>query len=102
MTGLQHHDREMREVDERIARLSLLIGADLSRHDVVIEILAGRYSAPEGSKSHTNPVQELRALLIMKYRIEVSWIDEDGLEECARRLAELEGKLRERGLPPVD
>ena len=102
MSGLEHHDRELREVDERIARLSLLVGADLSRHDVVIEILAGRFAAPERSHLHTNPVQELRALLVMKYRIEVSWIDEDGLEECARRLAELEGRLRERGLPPVD
>jgi len=102
MSALEHHDREMREVDERIARLSLLIGADLSRHDVIGDILAGRFAAPGGSKSHTNPVQELRALLVMKYRIELSWIDEDGLEECARRLAELEGKLRDRGLPPVD
>lgn len=101
MSGLEHYDEEIEALDKRIGRLALLCGADLSRHEVVIGLIKGNTAVCE----HVQQVapgqrEELRALLMMKYRIEASCVDAIGAEQCARLIAEQDDKLRRHGFPP--
>lgn len=47
MSELQHYDREIYELDERIARLALIDGANLSRSAVVVGLIEGQFDACE-------------------------------------------------------
>lgn len=101
MSELEHYDREIYELDERIGRLALACGADLSKREVVIGLIKGQF---EGC-THTGALSkarqaELRALLMLKYKIEASCVDAMGVADCARVIAEQDGRLRQRGFPP--
>ncbi len=101
MSGLHNYDGEIHALEERIGRLALLCGADLSHPEIVIGLIKGNFDvcshreavAPE----HLN---ELRALLMMKYQIEVNCIDTIGAAECAQLIAEQDERLRRSGFPP--
>ncbi|MBK7665482.1 MAG: hypothetical protein IPJ21_18490 [Sterolibacteriaceae bacterium] len=67
MSELEHYDREIYELDQRIGRLALACGADLSRHEVVVGLIKGHFE----SCAHTDALSksrlaELRALLMLK------------------------------------
>jgi hypothetical protein len=101
MSELGHFDSEIYALDERIGRLALVCGADLSREDVVVGLIKGRFdvcahrdSIPAAARA------ELRHLLMMKYRIELSCIDSIGAGECARLIRDQDERLRRRGFPP--
>ena len=101
MSGLEHYDEEIEALDKRIGRLALLCGADLSRHEVVIGLIKGNMAVCEHAQQIApGHREELRALLMMKYRIEASCVDAIGAEQCARLIAEQDDKLRRHGFPP--
>ena len=101
MSGLQHYDEQIEELDRRIGRLALLCGADLSRRDVVVGLIRGQFEQCEHADALAAPHRaELRALLMLKYKIEVSCIGDLGAEHCAQLIAEQDEKLRRRGFPP--
>lgn len=101
MSGLQNYDSEIHALEQRIGRLALLCGADLSHPEVVIGLIKGNFSGclrrDTVAPQHRD---ELRALLMMKYKIEVSCIDAIGAAECAQLIAEQDERLRRRGFPP--
>lgn len=101
MSGLQHYDEQIEEIDRRIARLALLCGADLSRQEVVVDLIKGNAAGCDHAGS-VAPEQraELRALLMLKYKIEASCVDALGVERCAQLIAEQNDKLRRSGFPP--
>jgi hypothetical protein len=75
MSGLDHYDEELAALDKRIGRLALLCGADLSREEVLIHLIKGQFDAcPQPANVDKTHLQELQALLMMKYKIEVSCI----------------------------
>lgn len=101
MSELEHFDREIYALDERIARLSLICGVDLSRTETVAGLIKGHFE----TCAHANYVSahhrdELRALLMMKYKIESSCIDTLGVEDCVRLVSEQSDRLRRSGFPP--
>ncbi len=101
MSELGHFDREIYELDERIGRLALLCGADLSRPEVVLRLIKGQFedcSRPEALTPLRR--EELRGLLLLKYKIEASCLEAVGPVECARIIAEQEALLRQRSFPP--
>lgn len=100
MSGLDHYEEELTALDKRIARLALLCGADLTREDVLIHLIKGQFEAcPQSGAIDKSHLQELRALLMMKYNIEVSCIHSMGAEQCARLIAEHDDKLKRAGFP---
>lgn len=101
MSGLEHYDREIYELDERIGRLALLCGADLSRPDVVVALIKGRFEVCTRDEAVSKARRvELRALLMLKYKIEADCVDALGAAHCARLIAEQDARLRLRGFPP--
>ncbi len=101
MSELGHFDREIYELDERIGRLALLCGADLSRPEVVLRLVKGQFGDCTRPEALT-PLrrEELRGLLLLKYKLEASCADAIGSDECARLIAEQDAMLRERMFPP--
>jgi len=53
MSELEHYDREIYELDQRIGRLALICGADLSRSAVVAGLIKGQFDVcahrPDGA-----------------------------------------------------
>lgn len=95
------YDDELFALDQRIGQLALACRADLSRDEIVIALIKGRYEYCEAARDlDPRKREELRALLMMKYRIEASCVDSLGTDDCRRLLAEHEEKLRRRGFPP--
>ena len=101
MSGLQHYEGEIQAVDARIARLALLCGADISRIDIVSNLIKGNFAVcTHANSTALGTLQELRALLMMKYRIEASCVNAIGAGDCARLIAAQDEKLRHSGFPP--
>lgn len=101
MSNFGHFDEELQALDKRIGRLALLSGADLSQSEIVAQIIKGNFSACQnGSSTHETQLKELRALLMMKYHIEVSCIDSLGAAQCAKLIAEHDEQMRRSGFPP--
>jgi len=101
MSDLEHYDRELYEIDEQLGRLALLAGADLSRPEVVVALIKGQYGAcmrPDALDAAHR--MELRALLLLKYKIATECTEAFGPEECARIMAEQDARLRLRGFTP--
>lgn len=102
MSGLEHYDEELYALDQRIARLALACGADLARQDVVIGLIKGHWDlCAQAQHVPARTREELRALLMLKYRIEVSCVDALGADDCRRLIATQEERLARRGLPPT-
>ena len=101
MSELGHYDREIYEMDERIGRLALLCGADLSRPEVVIRLIKGQFEdCSRRDALNTRRLEEIRGLLLLKYKIEAACADSLGGAECARIVAEQDALLRQRRFPP--
>ncbi|MFH0340573.1 MAG: hypothetical protein ACHBNF_00270 [Chromatiales bacterium] len=95
MSGFEHYEEELFEIDERIGRLAIACGVDLRQKDTIVDLIKGNYGV---CKHGDNPKrQELRGLLMLKYRIEESCIVSIGTAECARLIDEEEAKLRRHG-----
>jgi len=100
VSELDHYDREIYELDQRIGRLALACGADLSRHEVVVGLIKGHFEGCTHADAFTKSrLAELRALLMLKYKIEASCLDAMGVADCSRLISEQDARLRQRGFP---
>ena len=101
VSDLQHFEMEIHALDERIGRLALLCGADISRPESVLRLIKRQFeTCTHGDAVGMQHRDELRSLLIMKYQIEVSCIDAMGVQDCARLIVEQNERLRRSGFPP--
>ena len=100
MSELEHFDREIYELDERIGRLALICGADISRSAVVAALIKGQFDicAHKSGLSRAK-LEEIRGLLMLKYKIEASCVDDLGVERFDHLIAEQDIRLRKRGFP---
>ncbi|HEX2493752.1 MAG TPA: hypothetical protein VHK24_08245 [Steroidobacter sp.] len=101
MSKLQHFEDNIHALDERIGRLALICGADLTKSETVVYLIKGHFeTCTRGDAISAQHRDELRALLMMKYKIEMSCIDAIGAEDCARLIFEQDERLRRSGFPP--
>jgi hypothetical protein len=95
MSEFERYDEELYALDQRINRLALACGADLTAGDTIVSLIKGDFSACR--RDYAPKRNELRALLMLKYHIEEHCVAELGAGEC-RRIIEAEGqRLRSRG-----
>ena len=101
MSELDHFDREIFELDERIGRLALICGADISRSAVVAALIKGQFDvcAHKNNLSRAK-LEEIRGLLMLKYKVEASCVDDLGVQHFDRLVAEQDIRLSIRGFPP--
>jgi len=101
MSELEHYDREIYELDERIGRLALICGADLSRSSVLVGLVKGQFDVCTHQKDLSKPkLMELRGLLMIKHKVEEECINDFGLEYFNRLLADQDLRLSNRGFSP--
>ncbi len=100
MSGFEHYDEELAALDKRIGRLALLCRADLSDQSVIIHLIKGQFDAcPDPHAIDAAHLQELRALLMMKYKIETSCVDALGAEQCAKIIRDQDQCMQRLGFP---
>ena len=101
MSELEHFGREIYELDERIGRLALMCGADISRSAVVAALIKGQFDICEHKNELSRAkLDEIRGLLMLKYKIEASCVDDLGVAHCEQLIAEQDIRLSNRGFPP--
>ncbi|MFT3930363.1 MAG: hypothetical protein QM709_08720 [Spongiibacteraceae bacterium] len=101
MSGLHNYDSEIHALDERIGRLAILCGVDISRAENVMGLIKSNFAVCMNRDAAALEHQkELRALLVMKYHIEVSCINSIGAAECAKLISQQDEQLRRSGFPP--
>jgi hypothetical protein len=100
MSELEHYDEELYALDERINRLALACGADLTSADAIVSLIKGDFSACRRSSSPKR--RELRGLLMLKYHIEEHCVAELGAGECRRIIDAEQARLRARGFKVGD
>jgi hypothetical protein len=101
MSELEHYDREISELDERVGRLALICGADISRSAVVAALIKGQFDVcAHKNDLSKSKLMELRGLLMLKYKVEAECVDELGVEHFDHLVAEQDIRLRNRGFPP--
>jgi hypothetical protein len=102
MSGLEHFDRELHDLDLRIGQLARLCDADLSRADVVVALIHGNYAGHvRGSGLDRAHFEELRGLLMLRYRVEEKCLAEMDVDACIRMVDAEHARLRAAGLPTV-
>ena len=101
MSELENFDREIFELDQRIGRLALICGADISRSAIVAALIKGQFEvcAHKDNLSKAK-LAELRGLLMLKYKVEAECVDELGLEHFDHLVALQDIRLSNRGFPP--
>ncbi|MGE0384388.1 MAG: hypothetical protein AB7Q97_06615 [Gammaproteobacteria bacterium] len=101
MSELEHFDEELLALDQRIARLAALCGADLTSTDGIVALIRGDFTRCRARDDLSAPRrQELRALLMLKYRIEQACIGELGADACRRIVDDEHDRLRRAGFTP--
>jgi hypothetical protein len=96
-TEAGHLDRmesAIHELNVQIARLAILLGVSLeSREQVAQALQPASEQAPHGAHKH----EELRALLVMRYELEKSYIEELGPEQTQQLMLRSEQALVRAG-----
>ena len=95
MSGLEHYDREIYALDERINRLAISCGIDIKQKDIIVSLIKGNYSVC--TRGNNPKREELRGLLMIKYDIQKHCIDSLGVNKCSQIIDEVDEKLRKRG-----
>jgi hypothetical protein len=89
------YDRELYAIDVRINRLAIACGADLKQKDVIVSLIKGNYAV---CRAGDNPKRrELRGLLMLKYKIEESCIEDLGGAECLKIIENEDERLKKHG-----
>ena len=102
MSQLGHYDDELYALDERIGRLAIACGIDISDDRVIVALIQGHFvlfrhrEQPERTSWH----EQLRELLMLKYRVESNCLEYLGAEACRELLTAEHERLRRHGLTP--
>jgi hypothetical protein len=97
MSGFENFGDELLALEERLERLALACGVDLHVRSVVVSLIRGDFAVcGRGSFPKRD---ELRALLMLKYRVESTCIDELGAHDCMRIVEQVDADLARRGFP---
>lgn len=82
MSGAQHFDHELGELDRQIVRLGSLCGFDLSQDATINALLNGEISAESVPEESRRCFVLLKGLLSLRYMVEKQCVDEIGAGQC--------------------
>ena len=82
MSGAQHFDHELGELDRQIMRLGSLCGFNLSQDKTVNAVLNGEISAETMPEESRKCFVLLKGLLSLRYMVEKQCVDEIGAGQC--------------------
>ena len=86
MSGAQHFDHELGELDRQIMRLGSLCGFDLSQDKTVNALLNGEISAKNMPEESRKCFMLLKGLLSLRYIVEKQCVDDVGAGQCQQIL----------------
>lgn len=115
----QRLSASLESLSERIARLSIGLGIKLDDHQAVQQLMdqpsvrpiaverrvapatgAPTFQSMTGERRAANGREELRGLLVLRYQLEVSSLNDNGLELTREIVALAEYRLEQRGFKP--
>ena len=82
MSGAQHFDHELGELDRQIMRLGSLCGFDLTQDATINALLNGEISAESIPEESRRCFVLLKGLLSLRYMVEKQCVDEIGAGQC--------------------
>ena len=82
MSGMQHFDVELMELDKQIVRLGGLCHLDLTIDATVMDVLKGRIVSENIAMDFRKPFILLKGLLTLRYMVEKQCVDEIGSGKC--------------------
>lgn len=98
MSDLGRYDEEIHGVDERIGRLAIALGVDVSQDTVLVSFIRNHLDAFCGNEPGRRALcEQLRALIMLKYRIEEGCMDYLGDGPCRALLDAERERLRRQG-----
>ncbi len=84
MSGAQHFDHELGELDRQIMRLGSLCGFDLSQDATINALLNGEISADNIPQESRRCFVLLKGLLTLRYVVEKQCVDDIGPSQCQK------------------
>lgn len=86
MSGMQHFDYELAELDKQIVRLGKLCGFDVTQDATAMAILEGKISSEKLSVELRKTFTLLKGLLTLRYIVEKQCVDDIGPSHCKQIL----------------
>ncbi|MDD2833134.1 MAG: hypothetical protein PHD12_03865 [Methylotenera sp.] len=87
MSGMQHFDHELVELDRRIVRLGNLCGLDMLQDKTVLSILEDEVKPDHFPPEQRKPFLLPKGLLTLRYMVEQQCIDDIGTGNCKQILS---------------
>ncbi len=88
MSGIEHFDHELLELDRQIVRLGKLCDLDMTDQDTVMNVLSGKLGVPGDKLDVRKPFMLMRGLLELRYIVEKHCVDDIGTSRCSDVLQE--------------
>lgn len=88
MSGMQHFDHELAELDKQIVRLGNLCGLDATQDETVMRVLEGKIPAENFSADLQRHFLLLKGLLTLRYIVEKQCVDDIGPSHCKEILSD--------------
>ncbi len=82
MSGMQHFDHELVELDKQIVRLGKLCGLDLTQDVTAVAVLDGEIKPDSLSEELRKSFVLLKGLLTLRYMVEKQCVDDIGPGDC--------------------
>ena len=86
MSGIQHFDHELGELDKQIMRLGNLCGFDLTNDATVNAVLDGEISPEKIPEESRKCFVLLKGLLMLRFMVEKQCVDDIGAGQCKQIL----------------
>lgn len=86
MSGTQHFDHELVELDKQIVRLGSLCGLDVSQDATAMAVLNGDISPEKIPVELRKTFVLLKGLLTLRYMVEKQCVDDIGPSHCKQIL----------------
>lgn len=86
MSGIQHFDHELSELDRQIVRLGTLCGFDVAQDHIAMSLLEGEVQPATLPEELRKPFVLLKGLLTLRYMIEKQCVDDIGPSHCKQIL----------------
>ncbi len=87
MSGMQHFDHELVELDKQIVRLGKLCGLDVTQDETVMSVLEGKVLAENFSTDLHKYFSLLKGLMTLRYIVEKQCVDDIGPSHCKEVLS---------------